>query len=311
MEYITLNNSDLTVSRLCMGGCPLGGHGWGIVHEDELLQAIQTALNNGVTFFDTADIYGLGKSEEMIGRSVKELRSKVIIASKFGVRIENGVTYYDNSPEWIQTALENSLRRLDTEYIDLYQIHYRDNKIPLSSIIESLELMKEKGYIRYYGLSNIYEKDIEELKLYTGRFVSFQNEFSLACRKNEKDILKLSKNISMTPLTWGSLGQGVLTGKYDIDSTFDSKDRRSRETYVNFHGEKYLKNLKIVDVIKDIANKLGKKPSAIAIRWILDYIEDSVVLAGIKNANQLLDNIEAFGWSLDKNQIKALNEISA
>ena len=105
MEYITLKNSDLKVSRICMGGCPLGQYGWGAVEEQELLRTVQAALDAGITFFDTADTYGLGTSERTLAKALKGRRSEVILADKFGVRVENGRTFYDNSPEWIETAL--------------------------------------------------------------------------------------------------------------------------------------------------------------------------------------------------------------
>ena len=137
MEYITLNNSDLRVSRLCMGGCPMGGHGWGIVQEQELIAAVNTALDLGVNFFDTADVYGLGQSELTLGRALKSRRDQAVIASKFGVRVENHVTFYDNSPQWIRKACEESLRRLNTDYIDLYQLHYRDGKTDIRTVVET------------------------------------------------------------------------------------------------------------------------------------------------------------------------------
>ena len=113
MEYITLKNSDLRVSRLCMGGCPLGGHGWGNIQDENLINAVQEAFENGINFFDTADTYGLGKSEELLGKSLEGKREKVVIASKFGVRVENGKTFYDNSPQWIQTAVERQPKKAE------------------------------------------------------------------------------------------------------------------------------------------------------------------------------------------------------
>lgn len=316
MEYITLKNSDLHVSRLCMGGCPLGGYGWGKVEETELIDAVRQALDEGVNFFDTADTYGLGNSEITLGKALGNDRDKVCIASKFGVRIENGRTYYDNSPEWIEEACIASLRRLKTDYIDLYQIHYRDNHTPIDIVVDTLKKLQEKGYIRYFGLSNIHDNDRNELEKFIGTFVSFQDEYSLACRKNEVEILELSKRLDLSPLTWGSLGQGILTGKYDKNCKFGTDDRRSREVYVNFHGDKLLKNMEIVDEMRNIAKELQGKMnkeiplSAIAIRYILDYIPNSVVLAGIKNGNQLKGNIEAFGWHLTQDQIARLDKIS-
>lgn len=310
MEYINLKNSDLRVSRLCMGGCPMGGHGWGDVSENNLINAVHTAIDNGVNFIDTADTYGLGKSEETLGKALKGKREQVVIATKFGVRVENGKTFYDNSPAWIDKAVEGSLKRLGTDYIDLYQIHYRDNKTDISEVICKLEQLKEKGYIRYYGLSNIHKEDKSELNTHKGKFVSFQDEYSLACRKNERDILELSDKLELTPLTWGSLGQGILTGKYDINVKFDSNDRRSRDVYVNFHGEKLKRNLEIVHVMRSISEQTGKSIPSIAIRFILDYIKESAVLVGVKDPSQILSNLEAMDWRLPSEQIDKLLKIS-
>ena len=310
MEYIKLKNSDLKVSRLCVGGCPMGGHGWGKVKEENLIETVKVALQEGVNFFDNADTYGLGKSEELLGKALGSNRHEAVIGTKFGVRVENGRTFYDNSPEWIRQALENSLKRLNTDYIDLYQIHYRDGITPIGDVIETLEKLKDKGYIRYIGLSNIHEEDVKELEKYNNKFVSFQNEYSLACRRNEKEMFDISKKLEVTPLTWGSLGQGILTGKYDENVKFEANDRRSRDIYVNFHGEKLIKNLKIVEELKKISNEIDKPVSAVAIRWILDYLSDSVVIAGVKNINQLNGNREALGWNLSEEHIKILEMIS-
>lgn len=311
MEYITLKNSDLKVSRICMGGCPLGGYGWGATQENDLIDAVHTALDQGITFFDTADTYGLGQSEITLGKALGKYRKDVVVASKFGVRVGGGKTVYDNSPEWIREALEASLNRLGTDYIDLYQVHYRDGVTPIGVVVETLEELKKKGYIRYYGLSNIHSEDIPELLPYAGKFVSFQDEYSLACRKNEEDMFSVSKKLKMNPLTWGSLGQGILTGKYTKDNViFGSNDRRSREIYVNFHGDRLMKNLEIVEVMKHIAQKYNKPVVAVAIRYILDFLEDSVVLCGAKRPSQILDNVEGSEWKLNDDDLKLLDEVS-
>ncbi|WP_243411735.1 aldo/keto reductase [Ruminococcus difficilis] len=311
MEYSKIKNTDLNVSRICMGGCPMGGYGWGAVQEAELIDAVQTALDNGINFFDTADTYGLGQSEITLGKALGDRRKEAVIATKFGVRVGNGKTFYDNSPEYIEQALDASLKRLGTDYIDLYQVHYRDGVTPISVVAETLERMKEAGKIRYYGLSNISMKDYEELAPYKGQFVSFQDEYSLACRKNESDMLDLSDKLSMTPLTWGSLGQGILTGKYDkTNVNFDSSDRRSRDIYVNFHGEKLLKNLEIVETMRPIAAAHNKSVAAVAIRFILDHIPDSVVLCGAKRPVQILSNAEGSDWKLGEEELNLLVKIS-
>lgn len=310
MEYVTLKNTDLKVSRFCMGGCPMGGYNWGRVEQDELVGAIRKALDTGVNFFDTADTYGLGQSEKTLAKGLGKNRQDVIIETKFGVRVEGGRTFYDNSPAYIEAALDNSLRRLNTDYIDIYLIHYRDGATPMEEVVNKLLQLREKGKIRYFGLSNIHADDIEELIPYKGLFVNCQNEFSLACRKNEADLRKLQTEMNLTPMTWGSLGQGVLTGKYDRNSKFGFDDRRRLDIYVNFHGEKLEKNMQIVDVLREIAVNRGKTLSACAIRFILDCLPESVALAGIKRADQLISNLDAMGWNLSPEEFKALDEVS-
>jgi aryl-alcohol dehydrogenase-like predicted oxidoreductase len=309
-DRIQLKNSNLNVSRLCFGGCPMGRHGWGNTEKQSFVDAINLAVKKGINFFDTADVYGLGEAEITLGETIKSYRHKVVIATKFGVRYRDGKSVYDNSPEWIEEAINQSLARLQTKYIDLYQIHYRD-KTPFHIAMEKLLSLKKIGKIRHIGLSNIFANDIEEITTYKNEIVSFQDEFSLANRTNQKDIQLLSKRLAITPMTWGSLGQGILTGKYNLNNlSFEKNDRRYRETYVNFHGEKLLHNLKIVEVLKQLSSKNSKKLSAIAIRWILDVIPNSVVLAGIKNVDQLLNNIEGLDWSLNQTDIDLLNKIS-
>ena len=311
MEYITLKHSDLTVSRLCMGGCPMGGYGWGNVQESELIRAVHVALEQGITFFDTADTYGLGQSEITLGKALGQHRREVAIASKFGVRVGGGKTVYDNSPQWIRDALEGSLRRLNTDYIDLYQVHYRDGVTPIEAVVDTLDELKRKGYIRYYGLSNIHQEDIPELLPYIGKFISFQDEYSLACRKNEADLFAAAKKLEMNPMTWGSLGQGILTGKYTKDNVnFGSDDRRSREIYVNFHGKQLEKNLEIVEVMKMAAAKYEKPLAAVAIRYILDYLPESVVLCGAKRPEQVLGNAEGMDWKLEEEDLRILDQVS-
>lgn len=311
MEYITLQNTDLRVSRFCMGGCPMGGYGWGSVQESELLDAIHAALDAGVNFFDTADTYGVGQSERTLAKGLGSRRRDVVIESKFGVRVGGGKTVYDNSPEYIQQALEESLRRLNTDYIDVYLVHYRDGKTPIADVVGKLEELKAAGKLRYYGLSNIHGDGLEELLPYAGRFACCQDELSLACRKNEDDLRAVQSRLRATPMTWGSLGQGILTGKYNRENVcFGADDRRSREIYVNFHGEKLEQNLRIVEALKKIAANREKSVAACAIRWILDTLPESVVIAGVKRPAQLSANVEAMGWTLNEEERQELNEVS-
>lgn len=296
-----------------MGGCPLGGYGWGNVEEKNLISSIKTALDSGINFFDTADTYGLGNSERLLGKALGSERKNVIIQDKFGVRACAGKpTVYDNSREYIIKACDESLMRLNTDYIDIYAIHYRDGKTPLGDVVDTLEYLKKCGKIRYFGLSNIHGENEAELIEYKDKFVTFQDEYSLACRKNEKEMFKFRDEYGFTPLTWGSLGQGILTGKYNENNVnFGSDDRRSRDIYVNFHGEKLKQNLKIVEVLKQIAAEHNKPVSSVAIRFILDYIKDSGVLVGIKSPAQVLQNVEALGWHISTDEINSLLKVSS
>lgn len=296
-----------------MGGCPLGGYGWGNVEEKNLISSIKTALDSGINFFDTADTYGLGNSERLLGKALGSERKNVIIQDKFGVRACAGKpTVYDNSREYIIKACDESLMRLNTDYIDIYAIHYRDGKTPLGDVVDTLEYLKKCGKIRYFGLSNIHGENEAELIEYKDKFVTFQDEYSLACRKNEKEMFKFRDEYGFSPLTWGSLGQGILTGKYNESNVnFGSDDRRSRDIYVNFHGEKLKQNLKIVEVLKQIAAEHNKPVSSVAIRFILDYIKDSGVLVGIKSPAQVLQNVEALGWHISTDEINSLLKVSS
>ena len=310
MESVVLPGSNLKVSRLGFGCCPMGGHGWGAVSVDDFKKAVELALDQGINFFDTADIYGLGESERLLGKFLKSRRPEAVIASKFGVRRDNnGKAFYDNSPAWIEQALEASLKRLGVDAIDLYQVHYLDQKTPLSDVLNTLEKKRKEGKVRYFGLSNVILKDIHQQSL-PKELVSFQSEYSLANRMHEDEIRKIQQIKKLGFLSWGSLGQGILSGKYHSQTTFDKNDRRSRPEYINFHGERYQKNLDMLDKIKNQFNLKDKSLSQIAIRWILDRFENSVVLVGVKREEQIRENIKAFGWRLTREEIKFLDTIS-
>lgn len=310
MEYIHLKNTDLTVSRLCMGGCPMGMYDWGETREEDFIEAIHTGLDLGINFFDTADTYGLGKSERILSKGLGKHRNDVVIQSKFGVRAGHGETVIDNSPAYIREALENTLRRLDSDYVDIYVIHYWDQKTPPAEIIDELERQKKAGKIRYFGLSNIPLTKKGQWLPFKGRFATAQYEFSLGCRDNEDALKAAETEFNATPMTWGSLGQGIFTGKYNSDVQFSDNDRRRRNVYINFHGEKLQRNLHIVENLREIAAAHHKTCSAAALRFILDYLGDSVVIAGVKNMHQMIDNISSLGWHLTETEISFLNDLS-
>ncbi len=310
METIRLPHSDLTVSRLGMGGCPAGEYGWGHVSRADVERAFHEALDAGVNLFDTADTYGLGRSEETLAEALGARRHEAVIATKFGVRVENGQTTFDNSPAYLCSALEGSLKRLRTDYIDLYQVHYLDGKTPVDVLMDTLISLKTQGKIRAIGLSNLKEEDVAAFAPYREHICSFQQHFSLAHRSDEALIRLLSNTLGASPFTWGSLGQGVLTGKYDRTVTFDSSDRRSRAIYDNFHGDKLLKNLAIVDVMRPIAENHRVPLAAVALRWILDMLPGSVALTGVKLPEQGRANRLALSFTLSQEEQTMLCRVS-
>jgi myo-inositol catabolism protein IolS len=313
LEYIKIKNSDLNVSRICIGGCPMGMYGWGKTNMDDLTASVQAAFESGINFFDTAATYGLGVSETILGKALGKNRSKVVISDKFGVRAEQGKpTVYDNSKEYIISACEESLKRLGTDYIDIYTVHYRDGVTPLAEVVQTLETLRSQGKIRYFALSNVHACDMDEIRECSKYFVSVQNEYSLACRRFESELLAFRDECGLTPFTWGSLGQGILSGKYNESNVdFGADDRRSRDIYVNFHGEKLKQNLETVKVLRQISQKVNKPVSAVAIRFIMDRIRDSVVLIGVKNPNQVHQNVAASDWHLSDEDMQALLAVSA
>jgi len=311
MEKITLKGTALQVSRLCIGGCPAGEYGWGNVSRDEVERAMLRAVDIGVNFFDTADTYGLGRSEETLGETLKSRRDEVVLATKFGVRVENGKTFFDNSPDYIEQALGASLKRLQTDHIDLYQVHYLDEVTPIAQMMEALLRHKEKGDILAIGLSNIHADALPALLPYKEHIATFQNHFSLAHRDDEAVMRKVADTLTISPLTWGSLGQGILTGKYGADVHFEANDRRSRTVYDNFYGDKLQKNLRIVDAMRPIAKAHGVPLASVAVRWILDELSQSVVITGVKSPQQAEDNALAMTFALTEAEREALSAVSA
>ena len=310
IECIYIQALNKMVSRLGFGCCPMGEHGWGITDEKELIRAVHTALDYGINFFDTADIYGIGVSEKVLGKALKGKRDKAIIATKFGVRREHDKIFYDNSLNWIEQAINLSLSRLQTDYIDLYQIHYWDKKTPIEEVCNFLGDLQKQGKIVAFGVTNIdlidkgFVQPIDKL-------ATFSFEYSLANRIRESQIYLMHEKLGPCFLSWGSLGQGILSGKYNQNSKFAENDRRHHEVYCNFYGEKLKQNLRIVNYIKTILPYYENKTIVqIAIRWILDRIPFSIALTGIKRQGQLIENFGALNWQLNKKHIAKLCELS-
>ena len=294
--------------RLAFGCEQLGGYEWGAVDPGEVTAAIGEAIERGVRLFDTADCYGRGRSETLLGQALAPNRARVLIATKFGVRLDDsgGVTY-DSSPEWAQQALEESLRRLRTETVDLFQMHYWDGVTPLHALFDRLERLRGQGKIRWYGVTNLEPR--QGLPDGYPGLVSASLEYSLLERNHERAARQVFA-AGLTFLSYGSLGQGMLSGKYRPGERFGADDRRSRPQYRNFHGERLQRNLRIVERLEALALQEGVTASQLAIAWILQQLPGSAVLVGIKRVAQLSDILGALDLRIPEAVHSVLDEVS-
>lgn len=306
MEHIGFADADQGITRVGLGGCPLGGHGWGRVDDAEARAAVRRALDLGINFFDTADVYGLGHSEELLAETLADRRRDVILASKFGVRWDaSGRTWKDISPGYVRHALEASLRRLRLDCIPLYYVHWPDGVTPIEETMAELERVRQEGKIRWIGLSNFSPPEVRRA-LSAARVHALQIQFSLVDRLHAADVLPFVQAENITLICWGCLAQGLLTGKYNEGAIFEAGDRRNR--YENFRGGKFKSNLRMVQTLREIAGRVGKTPGQVAIRWLLDTPGVGCVLFGAKRSAQVEENSGAAGWQLSPDDYEMLGQ---
>lgn len=304
MEYRRLAFTDLRISRIGFGCWAIGGHGYGSVEDSESIRAIRKALDCGVNFFDTADIYGFGHSENVLGRALGSERNKVIIATKFGVVWDkSGKTYKDCSAKRLTKALEGSLMRLKIDCIPLYQIHWHDNKTPIEDVMEALLRCCEAGKILHAGCCN-FSRELLFEACNRHEVISHQCLYNLAKRENE-DIIKYSSNdLEISVLAYSVIGRGVFSAKYNENNRFGRNDTRARDN--DFFGKRFCKNISIAKRLKEIGGKYQKTPAQVAIRWVLENPYVTCAITGIKNEAQLSENICSVGWSLEEDDMELI-----
>ncbi|MBU1083897.1 MAG: aldo/keto reductase [Candidatus Omnitrophica bacterium] len=309
MEYKKLGNTDIEVSRIGFGCWAIGGHGYGKVDDEESVRAIRKALDLGINFFDTADIYGLGHSEKILSRGLGKSRGEVVIATKVGVKWDNNTktSSCDLSPEYIVKALESSLRRLKIDCIPLYQIHYPDPKTPVCETMEILGRLQKEGKIRHIGVSNFSASLVDEIKDY-GQIESLQVYYNLLNWSIGNDIRSLCEKLKISVFAYGSLAQGLLSGKYDERTGFGEDDHRNKSE--NFGKEKLKANLVIVDKLKEVAGKYKKGCAQVALNWILGNPDITSALVGVKTSGQIEQNAGAAGWSILAEDYDLITEIA-
>ncbi|MEX1027271.1 MAG: aldo/keto reductase [Candidatus Paceibacterota bacterium] len=304
---IPLGTSSREISRCGMGCWAVGGHGWGDVDERQSIDAIQTAWDLGINHFDTADVYGKGHSETVLSKALGPARHDAMIATKFGVRVAgDGNTQKDLSPRYCVQAVEASLRRLKIESIPLYYAHWPDGKTSVETLMDSLLRLREAGKIQSIGLSNFSAEQIREA-LRIGRVDAIQMQYSLIAPIEWMALATLVQQQSITAITWGSLGRGILTGKFDRRTTFRSNDSRSRDP--DFVGERFLKNLEIADAVKNIARSRRVPTSQVALRFVLDTAGIGCSLFGAKTNEQVRENTESLQWELTSHEYASLQSL--
>ncbi len=306
MQTLQFRGGLPPVSRIGFGAEPLGGYEWGDVDQAEIESAVGVALDAGINLFDTADCYGDGESERRLSRALGSRRSEAVIASKFGVRFDSqNKAYYDNSVAYIEQALDASLARLKIDCIDLYQLHWRDNHTPLDVVFDCLESQRQEGKIRAYGVTNV---EPQILVPHAGRpgLASFSLQYSLVHREQEAAIRELCTQ-GLAFLSYGSLGQGLLSGRYAADHTWPENDRRRRPQYENFHGDKLARNLALVERLNKVAASRNYPATSVAaLRFILDSLPSSVAIVGVKSRAQIAQNALAGTGSLGRECLEML-----
>lgn len=308
MEFQQLGLSRYNISRIGFGCAPMGGYDYGQVDDSESIASVQRALELGINFYETADIYGFGHSEELLAKALGNNIKSVTIASKFGLKWDsNGKITRDCSSERVVKALENSLRRLKLDTIDLYQIHWPDHHTPIEQTIEALLKCQKAGKIKNIGCSNFEVNLIESCQKH-GRLESLQYSYNLLSRSLEKNHLACCKKHKMSVITHSSLARGFLSGKYTHSHVFSDTDTRKNSHY--FSSENMLKKKQLINSMKSIANKYGKTISQVALRWLLENQLVTSVVVGIKNIKQLEENIGSLGWQLSDKDIADLNSYS-
>jgi aryl-alcohol dehydrogenase-like predicted oxidoreductase len=279
----------------------MGGTFWGAVDEEKLSNAVRRAVELGVNFFDTADAYGDGLSEEILSRALKPFkRDDVVIATKVYHHPLHGrgsKRVGDLSHDYIVWECEQSLKRLGTDYVDLYQAHVTDQFTHPAETARAFETLKAQGKIRNYGCSNFTAEQLRTARRF-GDFDTLQPKYSLHARDIEADLLPLCMAQNVGVLCYSPLHHGLLTGKYTGTETFDD----FRADNPDFQGERFRENCARVDALKPIAGELGKSVPQLALRFVLDHPGVHCAIAGIKSAEQIEDAAGAADWTLSREQ---------
>ncbi|OME04471.1 alcohol dehydrogenase [Paenibacillus odorifer] len=315
MEYTKIGRTGLDVSRICLGcmsyGVPERGMAPWSLNEEQSRPFIKRALELGINFFDTANVYSDGTSEEIVGRALKEFarRDEVVIATKVFFRMHQGPNGAGLSRKAIMTEIDNSLKRLGTDYVDLYQIHRWDNDTPIEETMEALHDVVKAGKVRYIGASSMYAwqflqaQHVAERNGWT-KFVSMQNYLNLLYREEEREMLPLCREEGIGVIPWSPLAKGRLTRDWNEQTARSEIDEVGKAFYAKMAEA----DRKVVEVVAEIAAKRGIPRAQVALAWVLQKEQVTSPIIGATKANHLEDAVAAVSVKLEPSEIASLEE---
>ena len=309
MEYRAFGRTGLEVSAIGFGCWESAGN-YGHFEESEIEAAVQRALDLGINLFDTAEGYGYGQSERILGKALGARRKDAIVVTKFGVYMENGRQTRDSHRETALAAIDRSLKALGTDYVDVFLIHWPDKDVPLDESMGALEEIVQAGKARFVGVSNFRPHQIETC-METRRVDIAQYGYHLFDRRLDREVFPTIAQHEIGLMTYGSLAHGLLTGTFTPDTSFEESDWRTNGTAFNipmFTEEVFARNVAAVDDLKPIAARHGKTVAHLALRWVLSNPVVSVALVGFRRPAEVEENVVGLDWSLDQ---ETLDEIDA
>jgi aryl-alcohol dehydrogenase-like predicted oxidoreductase len=310
MEYRRIGRSGLKVSEICLGTMTFGAS----TDEDEAMRIVNLAFDAGINFFDTADGYSIGRSEEILGKVLKGRRREAVVATKFFNPMGPAPNDSGMSRVHIMNAIEDSLRRLQMDHVDIYYIHHVDVQTPLEEMLRATDDLVHQGKVRYIACSNYQAWRLSEALWISdsnnlARFECYQPQYSLVVRDIEQELVPLCLHKGVGIVPWAPLAGGFLTGKYKPGQRVVS-GTRSEEKW-NWHGAFFAANAdETLATLLEVAHSLGRTPSQVALRWVLDQPGVASAISGVRTVEQLRDNVGATGWRLEGEPLKRLNETS-
>ena len=297
-KLANIAGTSLRVSRVGLGTWAIGGWMWGGTDEEESIKTIHAAVERGINLIDTAPAYGFGRSEEIVGRAIadRDLRSRVVIATKTGLEWKDGQVFRNASRDRILREIDDSLRRLRTDYIDIYQVHWPDPLVSIEETAEAMQTLFDRGKIRAIGVSNFSVAQIERFRRVAELHV-VQPPYNLFEREIENELLPYCRKSNLATLTYGALCRGLLSGKLEEDAKFEGDDLRLTDP--KFQPPRYSQYLAAVRRLDQFArHRYVKRVIHLAVRWLLDQ-GATAALWGARHPGQLQPIDEVFGWSLD------------